>query len=149
MEPRHRCSLPLGLRYGTVAAGWQGALDIHLHGFVTGSAGAVQEQKDKVVVTIEDYLWFWLHIIQPEESLAPSRFTNFTLKELQVTRLQAPSPSLISTTAFCASLAGTMAYLAQTALPQWRTALLSTHCTSGCPPAVCPVVLDWHAAMPA
>ena len=53
------------------------------------SAGAVQEQKDKVVVTIEDYLWFWLHIIQPEESLAPSRFTNFTLKELQVNCLQA------------------------------------------------------------
>ena len=42
-----------------------------------------------MVVTIEDYLWFWLHIIQPEESSAPSRFTDFTLKELQVNCLQA------------------------------------------------------------
>ena len=86
LQPMHCCSLALGPQCGQqLPAPWTSTC---MASRLT-SAGAVQEQKDKVVVTIEDYLWFWLHIIQPEDSLAPSRFTNFTLKELQVNCLQA------------------------------------------------------------
>ena len=89
MEPMHRCSLALGSQYGQRLPGGEAPWTCTCMASRLTSAGAVQEQKDKVVVTIEDYLWFWLHIIQPEESLAPSRFTNFTLEELQVNCLQA------------------------------------------------------------
>ena len=103
MEAMHRCSLGLdhsmksGCRGG--GAPWTCTRMVSR----SPSADAVQEQKDKVVVTIEDYLWFWLHIIQPEDSLAPTRFTNFTLKELQVNSLQAPSHVLVIFPILCAS----------------------------------------------
>ena len=85
----HCCSLVLRPQCGQqLPVGGAPWTSTHLASRLT-SADAAQEQKDKVVVTIEDYLWFWLHIIQPEESSAPSRFTDFTLKELQVNCLQA------------------------------------------------------------